>query len=332
MTALLLDQHWTTAADPTRGSPVVVARDVATDVRDELTHAGLNPVWVTPRIDPRLSVPLPVAPDELVTAFECGPGARAAYVVSPTFTGIRADVEALRTVARSYGARLVVDTRWSGHTGSAASARSARSARFMLARIPGVHVLSAADLALPLERIDVGRLLLDIRGRGVRADDLLPALHATGIRAEALDATRVVVTIGADTTAACVRALVLTVAGCGAWCGSGRRRGTDPLANLPAPGRTGLGPREVSARPVERVALRDAVHRICAEPIVVAPPGLPLLLPGEQLSREAVAWLLEAIACGARVQATDDTLGTVLVAGEAPYGVLDLRRRARTRR
>lgn len=332
MTALLLDQHRTSTAEPTRGSPVVVARDVAADVRDELTQAGLDPVWVTPRIDPRLSVPLPVTPAELVTAFESGPGARAAYVTSPTFTGIRADVAALRAVARSYGARLVVDTRWSGHTGSAASARSARSARFMLARIPGVHVLSAADLALPLERIDVGRVLLDVRGRGVGADDLVPALHAAGIRTEALDATRLVVTIGADTTPSCVRALVLTVAGCGAWCGTGRRRGTDPLANLPAPGRVRLGAREISARAVERVALRDAVQRICAEPVIVAPPGLPLLLPGEQLSREAVAWLLEAIACGARVQASDDTLATVLVAGEGTYGVLDLRRRARTRR
>lgn len=308
---------------------MVVARDVAADVRDELTHAGLDPVWVVPRIDPRLSLPLPVTCDELAAAFEAGPGTRAAYVASPTFTGIRAEVPALRAVARTYGARLVVDTRWAG---TAAASAPARAARFMLARIPGVQVLSAADLALPLERVDPARILVDVRGRGVRTDDLVAALRGTGIGADVFDDARLVVTIGPDVTASCVRAVVLTVAGSGAWRGTPRRGGTDPLATLPAPGRVRLSARWVATGTVERVALREAVHRVCAEPVVVAPPGLPLLLPGEQVSCEVVAWLLEALACGARVRASDESLATVLVACEAPYRAVDLRSRARTRR
>lgn len=328
---MLLTRPARPAARPTLRGRVVVARDVPEDVRSEILATGAEPVWVAPRIDPGLSVPVGVSPGRLDSALAAAPGARNAYVMSPSFVGVHADLPGLRRVAATHRVRLLVDDRWavgSGlpHTPGAAVARSVRA---MLARLPGVHVVSAADLALSVDRVVLRRIVLDVRGRDIPGQDLVPVLHAAGVDAEVLDADRVVVTIGATASPATARRVVLAVASAGHWRGHGRRRGTDPLAHLPEPGPTLLSAQRLARAATEAVTLRAAVGRVCAEAVVVAPPALPLALPGELLTCETVAWLLEASACGALVHGTaDPTLATVRVVRGAVGGVVDLRARA----
>lgn len=41
----------------------------------------------------------------------------------------------------------------------------------------------------------------------------------------------------------------------------------------------------------EWVPWREAVHRIAARPIIPYPPGIPLVVPGEEINRDVVSWL-----------------------------------------
>ncbi|MBM3270974.1 MAG: decarboxylase, partial [Candidatus Sericytochromatia bacterium] len=52
-----------------------------------------------------------------------------------------------------------------------------------------------------------------------------------------------------------------------------------------------LPPRRAALAPCERVPLRAAVGRICAEAICPYPPGIPVIVPGERVAADAVAFL-----------------------------------------
>ena len=71
-------------------------------------------------------------------------------------------------------------------------------------------------------------------------------------------------------------------------------------------------PRETFYAPVEVVALKKSVGRICAEEITFYPPGIPLLVPGEKISAEVVE-LLEREKFSRVIGAADKTLATIKV-------------------
>lgn len=72
-----------------------------------------------------------------------------------------------------------------------------------------------------------------------------------------------------------------------------------------------LSPRETFYAPVEVVALRKAVGRICAEEITFYPPGIPLIMPGEKISAQTVDLIRQAT--GRVIGANDPTLATVKI-------------------
>ncbi|GBG68247.1 hypothetical protein CBR_g2798 [Chara braunii] len=62
-----------------------------------------------------------------------------------------------------------------------------------------------------------------------------------------------------------------------------------------------LSPREAFFAPSERVKLEEAVGRICAELLAPYPPGIPVLAPGEVITREALDCLVEVVSSGGSV-------------------------------
>ena len=65
------------------------------------------------------------------------------------------------------------------------------------------------------------------------------------------------------------------------------------------------------------VPFEAAVGRVAAEPLAAYPPGIPNVLPGERLSREALDYITESIAHGGYVRgATDRELKTLRVVSE----------------
>lgn len=69
-----------------------------------------------------------------------------------------------------------------------------------------------------------------------------------------------------------------------------------PAASLPA----------AAVRAARRhVALADAAGRVAAREVTPYPPGVPVVVPGERFSTEAIAWLAEAAARGVRLEGVD---------------------------
>nr|MBE9165091.1 arginine decarboxylase [Tychonema sp. LEGE 06208] len=84
----------------------------------------------------------------------------------------------------------------------------------------------------------------------------------------------------------------------------------------PSPHRT-LSPRDAFFSPVETVAADKAVDRLCAELICPYPPGIPVLMPGEIITPEALDYLQQVLAAGGQITGCSDrSLQTLKVVRE----------------
>jgi arginine decarboxylase len=99
------------------GAPVVVQRNSHASVIDGLVLSGGRPTFVAPEYDEELGMAHGVTPASLERALAAAPEARAAFVVSPTYYGMGADVAGCAEVCHAAGVALVVDQAWGPHFG-----------------------------------------------------------------------------------------------------------------------------------------------------------------------------------------------------------------------
>jgi arginine decarboxylase len=99
---------------------VVAQRNAHASLVDGLVLSGGLPHFVAPEYDDELGMAHGVTPEALERAIaEAGGGdtVRAAFVVSPTYYGMAADVTGLAEAAHGAGVALVVDQAWGPHFG-----------------------------------------------------------------------------------------------------------------------------------------------------------------------------------------------------------------------
>ncbi|MCI0633042.1 MAG: decarboxylase, partial [Actinobacteria bacterium] len=78
-----------------------------------------------------------------------------------------------------------------------------------------------------------------------------------------------------------------------------------------------LSPREAYFAPHASVSADEAIGRVSAELVAPYPPGIPVLAPGERITREAIQGLRQALADGTQVRyAADRTLRTLQVVAD----------------
>jgi len=94
---------------------VLIQRDSHVSVLAAIIHAGLRPVYVTPRYSERLGVTMGVTAEELRQALDEHPEARAIFLTYPNYFGIATDIDALALEARSRNIPLVVDSAHGSH-------------------------------------------------------------------------------------------------------------------------------------------------------------------------------------------------------------------------
>ncbi len=99
------------------GSTVVVQRNSHASVVDGLVLSGGLPSFVAPAYDDTLGIAHSVEPSTLAAALAAAPEAKTAFVVSPTYFGVTADIPGLAEVAHAAGCALVVDQAWGPHFG-----------------------------------------------------------------------------------------------------------------------------------------------------------------------------------------------------------------------
>jgi lysine decarboxylase len=72
-------------------------------------------------------------------------------------------------------------------------------------------------------------------------------------------------------------------------------------------------PREAALAPKHAIPLAGASGQVCAEMVMFYPPGIPLLMPGETITDEAIAVCGKLLSAGAHPYASDTSLATVRV-------------------
>ncbi len=109
--------HALTLALAPLGAPVVVQRNAHASVVDGLVLSGGVPTYVAPEYEHELGMAHGVTPAALEEALAATPAARAVFIVSPTYYGMAADVEACAAVCHAADIPLVVDQAWGPHFG-----------------------------------------------------------------------------------------------------------------------------------------------------------------------------------------------------------------------
>ena len=73
-----------------------------------------------------------------------------------------------------------------------------------------------------------------------------------------------------------------------------------------------LSPRQAYFAATETIPIQSAGDRLCGELICPYPPGIPLLMPGEVITAEAITYLKEILTAGGTITGCNDpTLGTI---------------------
>jgi lysine decarboxylase len=96
---------------------VVAERFSHASLVDGLVLSGGMPSFIAPEYDAELGMAHGVTPAALRAALGRTPDAKVVFIVSPTYYGMGADVEACAQVAHEAGAALVVDQAWGPHFG-----------------------------------------------------------------------------------------------------------------------------------------------------------------------------------------------------------------------
>lgn len=151
------------------GAQVVAQRNSHASVVDGLVLSGGMPSFVAAEYDPDVGMTHGVTPQALAAALEDAPGARAAFIVSPTYYGMSADVAGCAQVAHDAGVALVVDQSWGAHFGfhralpESALRLGADAVLTSTHKLAGSLTQSAILHLGPGERIDEARLSRAVR-------------------------------------------------------------------------------------------------------------------------------------------------------------------------
>jgi lysine decarboxylase len=99
------------------GRHVLVQRNSHASIVDGLVLSGGMASFVAPEYDNELGMAHGVTPEALERALARSPDISAAFIVSPTYYGMAADIRGCAEVAHAAGAALIVDCAWGSHFG-----------------------------------------------------------------------------------------------------------------------------------------------------------------------------------------------------------------------
>jgi len=151
------------------GTRVVCQRNSHASLVDGLVLSGGLPSFVAPEVESELGMAHGVAPERLREALAAASDARAAFVVSPTYYGMCADVAGLAAVAHDAGVPLVVDQSWGPHFGfhpdlpKSALALGADAVVTSTHKIGGALTQSAMLHVAATDRVDTGAVARALR-------------------------------------------------------------------------------------------------------------------------------------------------------------------------
>ncbi len=185
-------------------------------------------------------------------------------------------------------------------------------------RLPGLQVLQPGnDSRMAGHSRDPLRLVVDVGGTGWTGYDV--ELHLRNdfrVEDEMSDSSNVVFILSPEDDPAALRQLVSGLKSVSDQPRPATVRPSDEeLIRLMQPSIPPLArlPRDAALGPKQRIALAVAAGEVCAEMVTFYPTGVPLLIPGEVITEEAIQACQQLLAAGAHPYASDTSLATVRV-------------------
>jgi lysine decarboxylase len=191
----------------------------------------------------------------------------------------------------------------------------AQEARRRIDAIPGLtcfgEELLQTSATFGLDPLKLTVRVADVGMTGYDAEVYLRERH--NIEVELSDLYNILCIVSIGDTEAELAQLVLALADLAQ--GRAAERSTTPRRTvLPSTPRLAMPPRDAFYAPYEVVPLRAAIGRTIADMIMVYPPGIPVVLPGEVVTADNVEYIEANLAAGLPVQGPDDpTIRTVRV-------------------
>ncbi len=177
-----------------------------------------------------------------------------------------------------------------------------------LAEIKYLEVLSEAQLdGQGAVDFDFCRLVIRVSGLGITGYQAADWLAKTqGIFVEMADYDNIVAVPFLGMSEVESRRLVKAIRELA--CREGREGASLNFSVKPSPiAKQMVGLREAWFAPSRKVLLSEAVGAVCGEWLAIYPPGIPLIMPGEEISQEMVNYLIWAKQSGACFQGTADS-------------------------
>lgn len=180
--------------------------------------------------------------------------------------------------------------------------------REKLATIPGIELVGPELVGRPgIADWDPLRIVLDVTGLGRTGYEVSDALrNAYDVHPELATQATLVLIVG---IAEDPKALERVAGDIDETAKRIMQAGTTrPVIAPPAAlsQQMAVSPRDAFLGDAEVVDVDDAVGRISCESIAGYPPGIPALLPGEEITAETVAYLRELVTTGARLHGASD--------------------------
>lgn len=97
------------------GGTLLLDRGCHKSVYHGMGLLDISPVYLTPSSQPGTALPAPLTADQAEQALSAHPDAKALFVTSPSYYGLRADLAALAQVCHAHGAYLLVDEAHGAH-------------------------------------------------------------------------------------------------------------------------------------------------------------------------------------------------------------------------
>lgn len=191
----------------------------------------------------------------------------------------------------------------------------AERARNRINRIPGLYCFGEEMLGREaVFQLDPGKLTIHVSKLGITgydAENWLREHH--NIEVELSDMYNLLCIVSPGDSEETVDALVQALeAMSAAYLNKNNIR--EVVVTLPDIPTLSLSPRDAFYAETESIPLASAAGRIIAEFIYVYPPGIPILLPGEVISEESIAYIMAHLQVGLPIQGPEDkTLTNVKV-------------------
>jgi arginine decarboxylase len=183
--------------------------------------------------------------------------------------------------------------------------------------VPGLDVLDERLAGRRSVRSwDPLRLSIDVRGTGAsgrRIAMLMLASHDVNLELVSENVLVAVFGLGEDVRTS-AEVLIAALEAAVRSLGEEEHSDVAPFAPPPPWGPLAMSPREAFLGPQEAVEIAAAEGRVAAESLAAYPPGVPNVLPGEELTAETLAYIREVLDTGGQVRgAVDRTLRTIRV-------------------